>query len=132
MSEENGRHSNSRSFSVGDKEGKVTKNRQQLLTIVAVGIVAVFALDKLMFTPLGNAWTDRNKRIKELRDRVANGNQLLRREEALRARWDQMRTNTLPKNSSLAEQILLKDFDKWSKDSGLSLDLINTQWKHDA
>jgi len=110
----------------------VTKNRQQLLTIAAVAVVAIFALDKVVLSPLGNAWTARNKRVKELRDRVANGNQLLRREEALRSRWDQMRTNTLPNNSSLAEQILLKDFDKWSKDSGLSLNLLNSQWKHDA
>ncbi len=107
------------------------KNRQQILTIAAVAIVAIFALDKLVLTPLGHAWTDRNKRIKDLRDRVGNGYQLLKREDALRTRWDQMRTNTLPNNQSLAEQILLKDFDKWSKDSGLGLTSISSQWKHD-
>ena len=108
------------------------KNRQQFLTIAAVAVVAIFALDKIVISPLGNAWTARNKRIKELRDRVNNGYQLVQREDALRGRWEQMRTNTLPNNSSLAEQILLKDFDKWSKDSRLGLTAISSQWKHDA
>ena len=110
----------------------MTKNRQQLLTIAAVAVVAIFALDKIVLTPLGKVWTDRSKRVKKLQNDVANGNQLLRREEALRARWDQMRTNTLPNNPSLAEQILLKNFDKWSKDSGLNVNNLNSQWKHDS
>src|SRR5207253_7928873 len=52
-------------FSMGTRRQRVIlKNRQQILTIAAVAAVAIFAMDKLVLTPLGNAWTDRNKRIK--------------------------------------------------------------------
>ena len=43
-----------------------------------------------------------------------------------------MRANTLPRNSSLAEQQLLKAFDTWSQRSRVSLTSIMPQWKHDT
>jgi Tfp pilus assembly protein PilO len=107
-------------------------NRQQLLTIAAVAVIGIFLADRLIFTPIGHAWTDRSKRIKELREKVANGNQLVSRENALRDRWNQMRSNTFPQNQSLAEQKLIKGFDQWAKDSGISLTSLVPQWKYDA
>ena len=108
------------------------KDRRQMLTFGAIALVALFAADKVIFTPLGHAWTDRSKRTEELRKKVAAGKQLVRREESLRSKWGQMQTNTLPNNPSLAEQIVLKAFDKWSKDSGMSISSMSSQWKHDG
>ena len=108
------------------------KNRQQILTLGAIALVALFAADKIILTPLGHAWTERSKRIEELRKKVASGKQLVRREDSLRSRWNQMETNTLPTNLSLSEQIVQKAFDQWSKVSGLAISSISTQWKHDA
>jgi len=108
------------------------KNRQQLLTIGAVAIVALFLADKVVFTPLGHAWTERSKRIDALDKQVKAGNQLIKRERFLREQWDQMQTNTFPQNQSLAEQNLLRGFDKWAKDSGITLTSLNQQWKYDA
>ena len=42
------------------------KNRQQLLVFGAIAIVALFAADKIIFTPLGSFWTARSKEIKKL------------------------------------------------------------------
>jgi hypothetical protein len=63
---------------------------------------------------------------------VAEGRSLELREENLHARWEQMRTNTLPNNASLAEQQVLKAFDRWSQESRISILSISPQWKHDT
>jgi hypothetical protein len=67
-----------------------------------------------------------------LRQQIAQGTSLLQREQAIRRRWQEMRTNTLPNNPSLAEQQVLKAFDTWSGQSRVSITSITPQWKHDA
>jgi len=108
------------------------KNRQQWLTIFALVVVGLFAADKLLLTPLAHLWSSRSKRVATLRKQVEDGRQLLRREQSLRSRWAQMRTNTLPNNPSLAEQQVLKAFDRWAQESRISVTSIVPQWKHDA
>jgi len=108
------------------------KNRQQILMIAAISVVALFAADKLLLTPLGNFWSARSKTIVELKKKVESGGQLAQRDKSLHARWDQMRTNTLPNNPSRAEQQLLRAFDRWSQDSRISITSLSPQWKHDA
>ena len=44
------------------------KNRQQLLIIGVILVVAFFVGDKLILTPLGNLWTARSKKIAELKN----------------------------------------------------------------
>src|SRR5256885_15306399 len=78
---------NSPSIFSGWKEANVKiKDRKQWLTIAAVAVVAIFLADRLVLTPLGHAWSDRNKRIGDLRKKVADGKQLITREAALRDR----------------------------------------------
>ena len=108
------------------------KNRQQLLTIGALAVVALFAADKLLISPLANFWKERSKQIAELRKKVEDGNQLIKHEQSWRSRWDQMRKNTLPNNPSIAEQQVLGAFDRWSQTNRVSITSINPQWKHDA
>jgi Tfp pilus assembly protein PilO len=108
------------------------KNRQQLLTIGAIVVVALFAADKLVLSPLGKVWTARSTQIADLRKKVQDGAQLVGREQHLRSRWDQMRNNTLPNNPSLAEQQVVGAFDRWSRDSRISITSISPQSKHDA
>ena len=108
------------------------KNRQQLLAIVAGVAIGLFAADKLILSPLGNFWTTRAKRIAKMRQDIDEGTRLISREASLRARWEQMRTNTLPVDESQAEQLVLKAFDRWSQKSGMSITSINPQWKHDT
>ena len=107
------------------------KNRQQLLTIAAIALVGFFAADKLIFTPLGAAWTSRSKRIADLRKKVDDGTRLANREKSLRARWDFMRTNTLPNNESATEQQVLQAVDRWARDSSVTITSVGQQWKHD-
>ena len=107
-------------------------NRQQLLAVAAMAVIALLAVDRLVYTPLMKWWKARSASIGELRQQLADGTSLLQRDQVIRRRWEQMRTNTLPRNSSLAEQQLLKAFDTWSQRSRVSLTSITPQWKHDA
>jgi Tfp pilus assembly protein PilO len=107
-------------------------SRQQLLVVLTIAAAALFAGDRLVYGPLSKWWKARSDRIVELRRQVNGGRLLLQREKSIHARWDQMRTNTLPNDTSLAEQQVLKAFDRWSRESGASVTGITPQWKNDA
>jgi Tfp pilus assembly protein PilO len=107
-------------------------NRQQLLAIIAIAAVAIWAGDKLILSPLTRSWAERVKQIAELRKSISQGNGLLGREQSIRNRWDSMRTNTLPNEASVAENQVLKSFERWSQESRISITSIKPQWKHNA
>ena len=108
------------------------KHRQQLLLIVAAAVVGVFIADKIVFTPLTNAWKARSERIADLRNRVTKGEDLLKLGQDYRSRWNHMQTNTLPSTPSLAEQQLLKAVNGWAQDSRITLTSESPQQKRDA
>lgn len=108
------------------------KNRQQLLIVVALAVIVLFVGNLAIIEPLTQLWKKRGEQVAALRKKVEAGSQLIKREASLRGRWDQMRTNTLPNNPSLAEQQVLKAFDQWSQESRVSVTSITPQWKHDA
>ena len=107
-------------------------NRQQLLTVLAIAVIVIWAGDKLVLSPLTASWQARAGRIRELTKQVNQGSVLLLREQSIRGRWDSMRTNTLPSETSIAENELLKAFERWSQDSRISITSIKPQWKRDA
>lgn len=109
-----------------------TKNRQQFLTIAAIAAVALFAGDRLVLSPLLATWGGRAARLTELRKQVAQGKMLLQREQSIRSRWQQMSGNTLPGNTSAAEQQVFKAIDLWAQNSGVTISAITPQWKHDS
>jgi len=107
-------------------------NRQQLLAILAGVAVALWAGDKLVFSPLTQSWKERATRIVELRKSVTQGAHLLEREQSIRGHWENMRTNTLPNQVSVAESQVFKAFDRWSQDSQISITSIKPQEKQNA
>jgi len=108
------------------------KNRQQFLVVLTIGVAALFVCDRLVFEPLAKWWKVRATTVAGLRQQVNNGRQLLRREQVIRSQWDQMRTNTLPADTSAAEQQVLKAFDNWSRATGAEISSIMPQWKNDS
>ena len=108
------------------------KNRQQMLAVVAIAAIALFVCNLLVIVPLTNSWKARAEKIVQLRKQVEEGRKLVQREPGIRARWEQMRSNTLPNNTSLAEQQVLKAFDAWAQESRVSVTSITPQWKRNA
>ncbi|MGA9776657.1 MAG: hypothetical protein ACLPRE_11765 [Limisphaerales bacterium] len=108
------------------------KTRQQFLVVLTIAVAALFVGERLIYEPLANWWSVRSQNIAALRKQVRDGKLLIQREQAIRSRWAQMRTNTLPADTSLAEQQVLKAFDNWSQDSGAGITGITPQWNDDA
>src|SRR2546425_581188 len=93
------------------------KNRQHVLAVVAIVAVALLAGDKFVIAPLTQSWKARTDRIAELRKSVSQGAQLIARDQLIRSRWEHMKTNMLPSNPSVAENEVLRAFERWSQDS---------------
>jgi hypothetical protein len=112
-----------------------TKNRQQLLIILAVTAIALFGADQLVLSPLLKVWGVRAERIAELRKNISQGNALVQREQlpgqSIRRRWQQMTNNALPNNASAAEQQVYKALDLWAQNSGVVRAATTPQWKHE-
>jgi Tfp pilus assembly protein PilO len=109
-----------------------TNNREQVLLLLTLVAVALLAANYLVLNPLQNAWKKRSQDIVELRGKVTAGQALVAREHGLRQRWDMMSKNTLPRDFSAAEQQLLQAFDRWSRDSKVTIMSINPQRKREA
>lgn len=107
------------------------ENRQQVLVVITIAVVALFFCDRIVVEPLAQWWKTRQTQVTKLRREVNNGRMVIKREAAIRDRWSEMSTNTLPANTSVAEQEVLKAFDGWSQDSGANITSITPQWKSD-
>jgi hypothetical protein len=116
--------------------GMQIKNRQQLLTILAIAAIALFAANQLVLSPLQKVWNGRATRISDLRKNINRANMLIQREQlpgqSIGRRWQQMTNNALPNNTSAAEQRVFKAIDLWAQDSGVAITAITPQWKHDS
>jgi len=108
------------------------ENRQQFLIVLVAVAAALLIGNSVIYEPLAKWWSARSQKITELRKQVNEGKHLVDREKSVRAQWEQMRTNTLPGNTSLAEQQVLKAFDNWSRESGATITGIMPQWKNDS
>ena len=108
------------------------ETRQQFLVVLTIAVFALFVGERLIYETLANWWSVRSQKVAELRKQVTDGRLLLQREQSLRSRWDQMRTNALSADTSLAEQQVLKAFDNWSQDSSVTLTGITPQWNDDT
>ncbi len=108
------------------------KNRQQFLVILTIAAAALYVGVNFIITPLTGWWSSRQAQIRELRTRVSEGQQLIRRGASVQSSWDAMRKNSLPANTSLAEQQVLKAVDEWSQNSGAEVTSLMPQWKNDS
>jgi Tfp pilus assembly protein PilO len=107
------------------------ENRQQFLVMLTIGAMALFVGVNFILTPLQGWWSSRSAEIRDLRAKVTDGRAMVRREEAIRGNWDNMRTNSLPPNTSAAEQRLLRAVDGWSSDCGVEITSLSPQWKEE-
>ena len=105
------------------------KNREQLLIIVTITAVVLLGGDRFVLSPLIASWKERSAKIVELEKNVAHGKQVLERAGSVERKWQEYKSNTLSNDVSVAENQLLKAFDRWSLDSRISISAIKPQWK---
>jgi hypothetical protein len=115
------------------KEASVqSKNRQQVLLMTAITLVGLWAGYNLLFTRVKAAWKGQSDRIAQLQVQLNQGRSRLAQEQIIRSRWESLRRNALPSDSSAAEQKFFQAVDRWASDSRVSITAITPQWKRDA
>jgi Tfp pilus assembly protein PilO len=110
------------------------EERQKFLIVLTIVVVGLVVGERFIYEPLANWWKARSDKIASLRELVKNGKALTQtqREQGIRSRWDEMRTNTLPINTSLADQEVQEALNRWKRDSGVSINGLTPQWKNDT
>jgi len=104
-------------------------SRQKLLGILAITAVGLFMADKLVFSPLTRNWDARSKRIAKLKEQVRDGDETLKREQALTGQWEHMRKNVFDAAKPEAESQMLKAFERWARAGGVAVSSTRTQWR---
>ncbi|MGH7977063.1 MAG: hypothetical protein ACREDS_00295 [Limisphaerales bacterium] len=107
------------------------ENREKFLGILTLVVLALLVGNWLVFEPVIKWWKSCEAGVVELRRQVNDGKFLIQHQASIRSRWAQMQTNALPDSTSLAEQQVLKAFDRWSQQSGASITSITPQWQND-
>lgn len=105
------------------------QNRQHVLGLVAAIVVGAWGGDRWILTPLIKSWEARSALVAQLKKSVERGTSLLRDESSIREAWNRVRTNSLSLEASIAENQMLKAFDAWSQESGVSISGLRPQWK---
>jgi Tfp pilus assembly protein PilO len=108
------------------------KNRQDFLVMLTIVVVGLFVAVNFVFTPLQAWWAERQAQVRDLRAKVSEGNQLIKREAGIRSHWKDMQANALPASMSQAEQTFLTAMDGWSRNSGATITSLMPQWKNDS
>ena len=96
------------------------KNREKILAIAAGAALGLLLLNYLVISPVIDSWQSRTRQIKDLRDKLASGVMLIRRQDVVEGEWDRMRTNALDSNPAAAEKQLFIAFDHWVSQSGVT------------
>ncbi len=104
-------------------------NRQQLLSTVAIGAVVLWAADRLVIEPTFGLWKSRSDRIATLKKNVREGQYTLRDQAYILRDYDNVRTNTLSLEVSLAYGQVLQAVDHWAGDNGVSINNERPQWR---
>ena len=108
------------------------KNRQEFLVMVTIGVVVLAVVVNFILPPIQGWWSDRQKQISDLRDKIKDGKVMIARDKFTRDHWNDMRENSLPASTPEAEQQFLKAIDNWSRDSSAEITSITPQWKSES
>lgn len=109
-----------------------TKNRQQLLVILAGIAVLLLVLDSVVLTPMTKSWKSRAAEIERLQKNVTQGRGLIERGDRMQSLWAEMQSQALPKDAAEAEQALISAFDRWGRSASIEVGSIKPQWKRGA
>lgn len=107
----------------------MVKNREKFLAIAAGLAFGIFALDKLVLTPLADLWKERSAKILVLKDSIAKGSQLMERSEFLNDRWAAMKLDSLSGDISAAENAVFQSVNQWAEKSRLGFTSLKPVWR---
>lgn len=97
------------------------KSRERILIIGVVACLGILLLDSLVIEPLIRLWSDRSKRINELKIQVNKGTGLMKQEFRIRDRWQQMCRESKSPDLAFTEDDLLNAVSNWASKSSLTV-----------
>ena len=98
------------------------KNRERTLLIGVAVAIGLLVVNMVVINPLTTSWKERREEIAKLTEQIAAGNSTIKAATDIESKWDHMRTNTLPDNSTLAESKLFTAFQGWEQASQITAD----------
>ncbi len=104
--------------------------RLTYLKIGAIGCASLCFLNFVIIPPIVESWGAQSDRIAALRQKVDRGQQLLDRQEAIRAHWAGMMGANLPVEVSAAESVAFQAISRWATASGISFSSLTYQWEN--
>ncbi|MBG88545.1 MAG: hypothetical protein CMO80_16820 [Verrucomicrobiales bacterium] len=104
-------------------------NREATLKLSAGIVIALFFFDKAVVGPLTAKWKKTAEKIAYVEEDVTKGEQLLKREDALRSRWADMRENAMPAERSETENLVLERIGNWAGDARMDISQYNPNWR---
>jgi hypothetical protein len=104
--------------------------RLTYLKIGAAGVIGLLLLDSFVISPAITSWGAQTERIDALRQKVQRGQQMIDRQEAIRAHWAKMVDANLPAEVSAAESASIQAIDRWARVGGISFTSRTPQWQN--
>lgn len=107
-------------------------DRQRWLVIITGGMIALYILDSILFTPLTTMWQAHSVEIVKLQKSVADGRNTIAHAAQTERIWADMQANALPKDQAQAQQDLISAVSRWGVSNNVLIDGIRPQWKRGA
>lgn len=104
------------------------RREKQLLLLAAISI-GILLGDRLVVSPLTNLWRERSGSIQDLRLKVERGQALIDRDQAMRARWDEMMHEALSESRAKSENDVLAAVFRWAEESRIAFHGIKPTWR---
>lgn len=95
--------------------------RERYIGIVTVAVIGIFALDRIVVTPLMDRQSDLKVRLASARDDLASANRLMTTSQRLDRQWHEASGKSLKNNEPEAESQILNSIGEWAQQSGLSV-----------
>jgi len=109
-----------------------TNNLKKYLIITLAVIVGLLVANSVIFTPLWNAWTSRQEKIKKLTEEIQTEKKLAgQRGRDIKERWANIQSNALPSDLSQAQSTVVKAVDRWAQISGVTTESVSPQVRTD-
>ncbi len=100
--------------------------RERLLVLVIVGLVGLFVLDRIVLTPVMQAWTELSESREELRVDVESAEQWIGQELDLERKWSEYRRAGLAEDASTARRRVQEHFSEWAGQTGVRIGSLST------
>jgi hypothetical protein len=107
------------------------KRREKLLLLAAALCIGGYLCDRFVLTPLMETWSERAERIASLEQSLANGEQMLKREDVFKTQWAQMLRRSLPTDTAVAEAKVQRAVQEWVLESRLQVTTQKLRWMED-